>query len=82
MSVNGRIGYIIEPLEDPHGCSVVQLPCNDWIALVRRGGCSFISKVRHMQESGAIAVIVGDPDTTEWITMYAPGNYRNAMTTN
>lgn len=46
----------------------------DWVALVRRGGCSFITKVRNMQESGAIAVAVGDPEhQSGWITMYAPG---------
>jgi E3 ubiquitin-protein ligase RNF13 len=48
----------------------------DWVALVRRGGCSFITKVRNMQESGAIAVAVGDPEhQSGWITMYAPGEY-------
>jgi E3 ubiquitin-protein ligase RNF13 len=52
----------------------VDAPCTDWIALVRRGGCSFITKVRNMQASGAIAVAVGDPERQSgWITMYAPG---------
>ena len=63
----------MEPTEDPTGCQIVQPPCDDWVALVRRGGCSFVSKVRNMQNSGAIAVAIGDPDQTGWVTMYAPG---------
>lgn len=37
----------------------------DWIALVSRGQCSFVSKVRLAQALGATAVVVGDlsPDT-------------------
>lgn len=31
-----------------------------WIALVKRGECNFVSKVRAMQKLGASAVIVGD----------------------
>ncbi|KAI9483423.1 MAG: hypothetical protein EXX96DRAFT_558157 [Benjaminiella poitrasii] len=81
---HGKIGYIMEPPQDPTGCSRVSDPIlpimdvitkeNNWIALVRRGGCSFITKVRNMQQSGAIAVIVGDPTHPTWITMYAPGD--------
>ena len=41
---------LIEPFEFP----------DPWIALVKRGGCSFASKVRAMQDLGASAVIVGD----------------------
>ncbi|KAI8967771.1 hypothetical protein BDF20DRAFT_899160 [Mycotypha africana] len=87
ISQNGRLGYLIEPEQDPTGCSVVDPPSlrqpnnsddpqpqKDWIALVRRGGCSFITKVRYMQKSGAIAVIVGDPKNAGWVTMYAPGD--------
>lgn len=48
-------------------------PCEDWVALLRRGGCSFATKVRNMQQSGAVAVAIGDPDTSGWVTMYAPG---------
>lgn len=40
---------------------------------MKRGGCSFITKVRYMQKSGAVAVVVGDPEHPGWITMYAPG---------
>ncbi|KAJ3416041.1 hypothetical protein HDV05_003400 [Chytridiales sp. JEL 0842] len=43
-----------------------------WIPLVVRGGCSFVEKVRCMQESGAAAVVVGDNiDQSGLITMYA-----------
>lgn len=55
------------------GCSIVEAPCTDWIALVKRGECSFITKIRTMQESGAIAVIVGDPERSEQVTMYSSG---------
>ncbi|KAF1804922.1 hypothetical protein V8B55DRAFT_1586285 [Mucor lusitanicus] len=75
LSTNGKVGYLVEPLADPTGCKKVEAPCLDWVALVRRGGCSFITKVRNMQESGAIAVAVGDPEhQSGWITMYAPGD--------
>lgn len=75
LSENGKVGYLVEPLADPTGCTTVEAPCSDWIALVRRGGCSFITKVRNMQQSGAIAVAVGDPEhQSGWITMYAPGD--------
>ncbi|KAI8993200.1 hypothetical protein BDB01DRAFT_841306 [Pilobolus umbonatus] len=75
LSYHGKIGYLIEPLADPTGCKEVDPPYSDWIALVRRGGCPFATKVRNMQRSGAIAVVVGDPDhQSNWITMYAPGD--------
>ena len=46
-----------------------------WIALVERGGdCTFIDKVRAMQASGAIAVVVGDNQKGQLIKMYAPGD--------
>ncbi|KAG2226370.1 hypothetical protein INT45_000538 [Circinella minor] len=73
-SSQGKLGYLMEPTDDPTGCQIVQPPCDDWVALVRRGGCSFVSKVRNMQNSGAIAVAIGDPDQTGWVTMYAPGD--------
>ncbi|KAI8986579.1 hypothetical protein BDB01DRAFT_834549 [Pilobolus umbonatus] len=70
---DGQIGYMSEPM-DPTGCTLAEPPCSDWIALVKRGGCSFITKVRQMQKSGAVAVVVGDPIQPGWITMYAPGD--------
>lgn len=48
-------------------------PCENWIALIERGECSFVDKVRAMQASGAIAAVVGDKHYNGWITMYAPG---------
>lgn len=61
--------------EDVFGCNPLNTPppTKDWIALIERGQCSFIQKVKSMQESGAIAVIVGDRHFNGWVTMYAPG---------
>ncbi|KAJ8661625.1 hypothetical protein O0I10_002432 [Lichtheimia ornata] len=70
----GKLGFLVEPQWDPTGCQVVNAPCEDWVALLRRGGCSFATKVRNMQQSGAVAVAIGDPDTSGWVTMYAPGD--------
>ncbi|KAG0165945.1 hypothetical protein DFQ30_007766 [Apophysomyces sp. BC1015] len=76
---NGLLGFLAEPA-DPRGCSIVEPPCSDWVALVQRGGCSFITKVRNMQASGAIAVAVGNAERpSNWITMYAPGNTSDIM---
>jgi len=75
LSYLGKAGYLIEPLADPTGCRIVDPPCAEWIALVRRGGCPFVTKVRNMQQSGAIAVVIGDPDhESRWLTMYASGD--------
>ena len=49
---------------------------NPWAALVERGGdCSFVDKVRNMQASGAMAVIVGDNQHSGLITMFASGKW-------
>ena len=62
------------------GCVVVEppphLPPNaSWIALVERGECSFVEKVRAMMRSGAAAVVVGDNEKNSGlITMYASGD--------
>ncbi|KAI9256670.1 hypothetical protein BDA99DRAFT_517039, partial [Phascolomyces articulosus] len=82
ISENGKLGFLAEPEQDPTGCSLVTLPPleENWIALVRRGGCSFITKIRSMQQSGAIAVVVGDPEHPgRWITMYAPGDTSDVL---
>ncbi|KAI9490110.1 hypothetical protein BDB00DRAFT_769404, partial [Zychaea mexicana] len=86
LSEKGKLGFLIEPEQDPTGCSpvVVEKPPflqeDSWIALVRRGDCSFITKVRSMQKSGATAVVVGDPDHPgRWITMYAPGDTSDVL---
>ncbi|CAM0136146.1 unnamed protein product [Umbelopsis sp. WA50703] len=74
ISEDGIYGFLIEP-SDRSGCTIVQPERSEkWIALVERGGCSFIEKVRNMQRSGAIAVAVGDPDHVGWTTMFAPGD--------
>lgn len=54
-------GYLVAPpsLDLRHGCEVMEPPSDKWIALIERGNCSFIDKVRSMQQSGAIAVVVG-----------------------
>ncbi|KAJ3335575.1 hypothetical protein HDU93_004970 [Gonapodya sp. JEL0774] len=50
-------------------------PPAGFIALVERGECPFVDKVRAMQQSGAIAVIVGDnAPGGNLVTMYAPGD--------
>ncbi|CAO3593896.1 unnamed protein product [Absidia cylindrospora] len=73
LTKHGQLGYLMEPL-DPTGCQWVEAPMDKWIALVRRGGCSFITKVRTMQQSGAMGVVIGDMDQQKWVTMYAPGD--------
>ncbi|CAO3590650.1 unnamed protein product [Absidia cylindrospora] len=76
-SGEGLTGYLMAPLsyELRHGCEQMEAPSKDrWIALVERGNCSFIDKVRSMQQSGAIAVVVGDKYYNGWVTMYAPGD--------
>jgi hypothetical protein len=67
------------PNGDLFGCDIIQSkpPTKDWIALVERGQCSFLQKVKSMQDSGAIAVIVGDRHFNGWVTMYAPGKNIN-----
>lgn len=73
ISLNGKLGFLAEPVTDPNGCNIVDPPCTDWIALVKRGGCSFATKVRMMQKSGAVAVVVGDSEKSGWITMFSSG---------
>jgi E3 ubiquitin-protein ligase RNF13/E3 ubiquitin-protein ligase RNF167 len=54
-------------------------PTDTWIALVQRGHCEFVKKVREAQRLGAKAVVVGGddpaisgyPDTL--VNMYSPG---------
>lgn len=75
LSEEGVVGRLLPPTEesDKFGCSPVTPPSVDWVALIERGGCSFVEKVRAMQASGAIAAVVGDKHYNGWITMYAPG---------
>ncbi|KAF8964430.1 hypothetical protein BDZ97DRAFT_1816540 [Flammula alnicola] len=58
--------------------SGTQQPTEPWIALVQRGKCEFVKKVRESQRLGAKAVVVGgeDPDISGFpdtlINMYSP----------
>ncbi|KAG0304972.1 hypothetical protein BGZ98_004761 [Dissophora globulifera] len=69
----------LDPARETTGCSPVPAPSpallpngQSWVALVERGGdCSFVDKVRHMQASGAKAVVVGDNQHSGLITMQA-----------
>ncbi|KAL0073235.1 hypothetical protein J3Q64DRAFT_1204774 [Phycomyces blakesleeanus] len=72
----GLQGNLLPPIleKDRYGCEVIEPPTTEWIAFVERGECSFIDKVRAMQASGALAVVVGDRHFNGWITMYAPGD--------
>ncbi|GAA5815988.1 hypothetical protein MFLAVUS_009507 [Mucor flavus] len=73
----GLSGNLIAPPKgDIYGCKVIQSPSinENWIALVERGQCSFLQKVKSMQDSGAVAVVVGDRHFNGWVTMYAPGD--------
>jgi len=79
LTDEGLFGYIVsvEMIEDDNqkGCSKLKkdVSTKNWIALVERGQCTFIEKVRNMQASGAIAVVVGDNEKNGLITMYATG---------
>jgi len=80
LTDEGLFGYIVsvEMIEDDNqkGCSKLkrEVSTKNWIALVERGQCTFIEKVRNMQASGAIAVVVGDNEKNGLITMYATGD--------
>lgn len=80
LTDEGLFGYLVsvETVEanNQKGCSKLKkkAPTEDWIALVERGQCTFIEKVRNMQASGAIAVVVGDNEKNGLITMYATGD--------
>ncbi|PVU95374.1 hypothetical protein BB559_002770 [Furculomyces boomerangus] len=62
---------------DEYGClqtdEIYPKPEN-WIALVKRGKCPFVQKVRNMQTYGASAVVVADPIQDHPIIMYSTGN--------
>ncbi|KAG0320268.1 hypothetical protein BGZ97_000346 [Linnemannia gamsii] len=64
----------LDPDEERTACRPVTTPSNGlpWVALVERGGdCSFVDKVRHMETSGASAVIVGDNVKGGLLVMYS-----------
>ncbi|ORY02002.1 hypothetical protein K493DRAFT_312194 [Basidiobolus meristosporus CBS 931.73] len=74
--INGTLALVeTYAPENKHACKVIPPPpVADWIALVERGHCPFIEKVRNMQMSGAIAVVVGDAEFDSLVTMYASGD--------
>lgn len=76
ITKEGIIGNLLTmPIDNMYGCQpVAASPCSYWIALVERGNCSFVEKVRSLQKSGAIAVIIGDRHSNSWITMYPAEN--------
>ncbi|KAE8212235.1 hypothetical protein CF327_g4110 [Tilletia walkeri] len=41
-------------------------PPRHWIALIERGSCPFVAKIRVAQALGAIAVVVGDEPSPNW----------------
>lgn len=55
-------------------------PSNSWIAIVQRGQCSFVEKVREAQHFGAKAVVVGGDNPDEsgnpdiLVNMYSQGD--------
>ncbi|PVU90327.1 hypothetical protein BB560_000588 [Smittium megazygosporum] len=60
---------------DEYGCSQISKFRSEkpkWIALVKRGRCSFVKKVHTLQQLGASAVIVADPIYDTPIIMYSP----------
>ncbi|KAI8137671.1 hypothetical protein BJV82DRAFT_674477 [Fennellomyces sp. T-0311] len=76
LTEEGLVGRLLPPTNDGdrYGCEPVTPPTDNWVALIERGECSFVDKVRAMQESGALAAVVGDKHYNGWITMYAPGD--------
>ncbi|CAG8516253.1 11987_t:CDS:2 [Cetraspora pellucida] len=70
------VGTIENEGDNQKGCNRLKKKYDNdnWIALIERGQCSFIDKVRNMQASGAIAVVVGDNEHNSLITMYATGD--------
>ncbi|OMJ07434.1 Receptor homology region, transmembrane domain- and RING domain-containing protein 2 [Smittium culicis] len=59
---------------DEYACELPKYAYNSstaWIALVKRGGCSFVNKVYNMQMYGASAVIVADPFYNSPVIMYS-----------
>jgi len=79
LMVLGEPGSSTEGHAD--GCHPIKLhllneffESENWIALISRGNCSFIEKVRNMQRSGFAAVIVGNNDHSGLVTMFSDGD--------
>lgn len=56
-----------------YGCFPNTTAVLNKVAVVQRGGCLFYEKVLAMQECGAVAVVVGDPDHSELVYMVSGG---------
>ncbi|XP_056464306.1 E3 ubiquitin-protein ligase RNF128-like [Gadus chalcogrammus] len=81
--LEGASGRLMMPIQDPTGC--VGLPIYSrnnsippWIALVKRGNCTFSEKIKGAQAEGAAAIVVYNVEGTRNETMHmshpdAPG---------
>jgi hypothetical protein len=74
--LSGWLESVTRWQNETHGCkSFTEKVPERWIALVERGECSFVEKVRAMQASGAVAVVVGDNQTGNLLlTMFSPSD--------
>ena len=80
----------LHPHLDNSGCPDLCLsgpnePTEAWIAIVQRGQCEFVKKVREAQRLGAKAVVVGgeDPEISGFpdnlVNMYSPGTLSSSV---
>jgi hypothetical protein len=54
-------GAVVTPQSgDANGCSAITVSMTGKIALIDRGGCTFVTKVKNAQTAGASAVIIAD----------------------
>lgn len=67
-------GYVVLPNSDSLAChpnttfTIKKIP---WIALIKRGNCTYTEKIKTAQQMGAVAVVIYNVDET--------GNETNAM---
>lgn len=80
MSPSAEYGYVSENVGCPNLCILddSRQPQQAWIAVVQRGNCSFVDKVREAQRLGAHGVVVGgaahNPEGGDsLVTMYNTG---------
>ncbi|MEC7987670.1 MAG: M36 family metallopeptidase [Myxococcota bacterium] len=57
---SGRISVV-----SGSGCQPIASDLSNEIALIERGGCNFVDKVRHAQEAGAAAVLIYNNDPND-----------------
>ncbi|XP_054709473.1 PRADC1-like protein [Uloborus diversus] len=75
-----NVGLVLA--EPPHGCSapINRLELRNNVALIDRGGCSFLSKCVQAEHSGVLAVVICDSDTSnddQFIDMIDDNTKRN-----